>query len=260
MKKRSLVAALAMLVVSAIVLTSSTYAWFATSSAATVGEISATVSNNDGSLTVYATGDNALNQVKKTSITAADYDGLAKNFIPVTAYIGADGFVANTVAYDAAQFTGFDGADPNTEYLTYQFGVEYIAGADAGATVQITPNFSRESQFCYGIVALTVGTETTYYLYGSDSYVPLKSLSGTVVDNGNGIVDSADQGYSEADTTEIGATSATNATAINLMDVEANTTGIATVTVYVWAEGQDAQCTGNVSAESAGFNFSLAVA
>ena len=55
MKKRSLVAAIAMLIVSAIVLTSSTYAWFASNSAANVETISANVANNDGSLQIMAT-------------------------------------------------------------------------------------------------------------------------------------------------------------------------------------------------------------
>lgn len=259
MKKRSLVAALAMLVVSAIVLTSSTYAWFATSSAATVQSISATVSNNDGSLTVAATGVNAANTTKKTNLTEADFKDLTSTLIPVTAYIGESGFTANTVAYDAAKFTSFAGANPNAEYLTYQFNVEYIAGAEAGATVQITPSFSTDSQFCYGILGFTVGETTNYYIYNAaGSYEPLKSLTNEVIDNGNSIVDSGDTGFSEGDVVAVGATSATNATALDLMTVGANTTGIATVSVYVWAEGQDPQCVGNVSSASSYFTFDLA--
>ena len=69
MKKRSLVAAIAMLMVSAIVLTSSTYAWFATSSAAAVDKFSATVTNNSGSLTVQAVNGNTLGTKKTTIVT-----------------------------------------------------------------------------------------------------------------------------------------------------------------------------------------------
>ncbi|MBQ2812726.1 MAG: hypothetical protein IJE63_05680, partial [Clostridia bacterium] len=79
MKKRSLVAALAMLMVSAIVLTSSTYAWFATGKTAKVSNVSATVGNSDGNILVSADGENF-----NTSISFDDFvaDSTTTNFKP----------------------------------------------------------------------------------------------------------------------------------------------------------------------------------
>lgn len=264
MKKRSLVAALAMLMVSAIVLTSSTYAWFATSSSAKVETISAKISNNDGSLTVQATGDYAASgAVKKTILTAADFSGVAENLTPVSVYLDNGAFKAGKVAYNAADFQTYEDA-VNKEYLTYQFTAEYVAGASAGATINIKPTFTTESEFCYGLVAITTGGTTTYYAYtASGSYTAVKGLNGTVVDNGNSIIDSADTNYQAATMVESplsGATNATSGQSVKLMDVEANTTGKAVVDVYVWAEGQDENCSGNISSASSYFNFDLEVA
>ncbi len=266
MKKRSLVAALAMLVVSAIVLTSSTYAWFATSSAAAVDKFSATVTNNSGSLTVQAAGTNAANNTKKTTLTSADFTGLATTLQPVSLYI-EDAVSINKVAYDAAKFDTFTAATQNLEYLYYEFNAEYINGGEATSAVSITPEFTTESNFCYGLIAITVDGATSYYVYDAagGSYVPVKALSNASVkdSNGNNIIDEADEGYTASDmaasiTTK--ATSTTSATALTLMSVDAGTTKTANIKVYVWAEGQDAQCSGIVSSAASGFNFSLAVA
>lgn len=267
MKKRSLVAALAMLVVSAIVLTSSTYAWFATSSAAAVDKFSATVTNNSGSLTVQAAGTNAANNTKKTTLTSSDFTGLATTLQPVSLYIDdANAVQINKVAYDAAKFDTFAAATQNLEYLHYEFNAEYINGGEAAASVKITPEFTTEAQFCYGLLAITFDNTTKYYYYDAagGSYVPVKALSaGEVQDsNGNNIIDDADVGYSAADmaaNVNTKATSTTSATALDLMSVDAGKTGTANIKVYVWAEGQDAQCSGIVSSAASSFNFSLAV-
>ena len=262
MKKRSLVAALAMLVVSAIVLTSSTYAWFATSSEAKVEAMSAKVSNNDGSLTVQATGDwAAAGSTKKTVITASDYlNTVATKLIPVSVYLD-NGFKAGKVEYDAASFKNYSDANPNTEYLTYQFTVEYVAAAETDGKVFIKPTFTTTSEFCYGLLAITVDGTTTYHKFASSgSYEAVKACPAAVTDNGNSIIDSADTGYSAANMVAdplADATPAASGTSFELMNVTKNTTGKAVVDVYVWAEGQDAQCTGNVSAADSYFTFDL---
>lgn len=266
MKKRSLVAALAMLVVSAIVLTSSTYAWFATSSAATVDKISATVTNNKGALTVQATGTNAANNTKKTTLSSNDYKNLATYLQPVTLYIDSAVNV-NKVDYDASAFSNFAAATKNTEYLYYEFNAEYVNGGENAATVVITPEFTTEAQFCYGLLAVTLDSTTTYYVYDAagGSYVPLKALSSTVSDDGNvaNIVDEGDTNYSAADMADVITTKATSKTSgdqFELMSVDAGTTKTAHIAVYVWAEGQDQQCSGIVSSAASSFNFSLGLA
>ncbi|HBL40465.1 MAG TPA: hypothetical protein DDY98_02395 [Ruminococcaceae bacterium] len=270
MKKRSLVAAVAMLVVSAIVLTSATYAWFSASSSASVSSITAAVTNNSGSLSIAPTGTNAKSATKdifKTTISNADYENLCANLSPVSMSMNTTPQF-NKVSYDAAKFSGFAAATANSEYLTYTFTVKYVNGNASSKTINITPTFTQNAQnFTYGIVAITTGTgetaTTTYYMYSaSGSYEPVASMSADVTDtNGNAIIDSADDGYQSSyigNTT--GTTAGTSGTAISLMTVSANSTDTATVTAYVWAEGQDANCTGNVNNESTGFTFALAEA
>lgn len=266
MKKRSLVAALAMLVVSAIVLTSSTYAWFASNATATVSDISATVTNNNGSLTVAASGTYAANEIKKTAITASDYDfGRTSNTLnPVSMSMDSGAPLFNKVSFEEGAFTNITGAAENADYITYQFKAEYVNGADKTATIEISPSFTRGADFLYGIVKVTANNTATYYFYNSaDSYEPVKSMtSSSVVDtNGNSIIDSGDTGYVQGDMgVTTGATIAESGKAVTLMTVDAQTTAEATVDVYIWAEGQDAQCQGTVNASSAAFNFSLTVA
>lgn len=267
MKKRSLVAALAMLVVSAIVLTSSTYAWFATSSAAAVDKFSATVTNNSGSLTVQAI-NNGTPGAKKTTLTSNDFTGLTTVLQPVSLYIDG-GVKVNKVAYDAAKFDTFTAATKNAEYLYYEFNAEYINGGKADATINMTPTFTADAagKFLYGLLEVTAGGTTTYYFFdtASGSYVPVKALStGLVKDtNGNNIIDGEDEGYSAADMAANVASVATQAVsgdALNLFAAPAGATTTANIKVYVWAEGQDPECSGIVNSASAGFNFTLAVA
>lgn len=269
MKKRSLVAAIAMLIVSAIVLTSSTYAWFASSASANVQSISATVSNNNGSVSVAPTGTNAKAAVKdifKTTITSNDYENLCANLIPVSMnFTTTPQF--NKVNYDTENFSSFGPATQNAEYLTYQFKIKASNAADASAakTVTLTPTFTTNTgAFCNGLISVNDGTTTTFYSYiAGGSYEPLIALTnGTVADtNGNGIVDAGDTGLVAASdlTTLSGPTVGTSGSAINAISgIAAGASAEATVTVWVWAEGQDSGCTGNINAETAYFSFAIA--
>ncbi len=267
MKKRSLVAALAMLVVSAIVLTSSTYAWFATSSAATVDKFSASVTNNSGSLTVQAVND-GVPGTKKTALASTDFTSLVQYLQPVSLYID-NGVKVNKVAYDAAKFDAFSTASNKSDYLYYEYNAEYINGGEGVATVNMIPTFTADEagKFLYGLLEVTAGGSTTYYIFDghSGSYVPVKALSnGEVKDtNGNNIIDANDEGYSAADMAASVATVATSTASgatIQLFDAPAGETTTANIKVYVWAEGQDDNCSGIVNAASAGFNFALSVA
>lgn len=269
MKKRSLVSAIAMLVVSAIVLTSSTYAWFSTSSSSSVAAINASVNNNAGSLRIAATGDNAATAsagIYKTEITATDYTNLAEALRPVSMSInGADTPQFNKVAYDAAKFDTFAAATANTEYLTYQFTAEYVNGTAAAKTINITPTFTPNAKlFTYGLLSITAdGVTTNYFFNGSSGYTPVAAMTADEVldTNGNAIIDAEDTGYAASDMgSYASATVATSGSAMTLMSVDAGTTETAIINVYVWAEGNDPQCTGNVNAESSGFAFGLAEA
>lgn len=274
MKKRSLVAALAMLVVSAIVLTSATYAWFATSAAADVQSITATVSNNNGSVSVAATGTNAKStsaDVYKVRITSADYENLCTNLNPVSMSWNS-GPQFNKVSYDTTTFSSFAAGSQNGDYLTYQFKVKGANAADAQATksVTLTPTFTTNTgAFCNGLISVNDGTTTTYYSYiAGGSYESLIALTNTTITdtNGNGIVDNGDAGLAAAtDLATIptaqnnGPTVGTSGSAITILSgIAAGSSAEATVTVWVWAEGQDSGCVGNVNAETAYFTFDVA--
>jgi hypothetical protein len=297
MKKRSLVAAIAMLVVSAIVLTSSTYAWFSTSSSAAVGSISATITNNTGNLKVRAAGTSAKNTVPKTALTDADYylsrDITEQNPLPtgktqvyqtltpvslsmsatetngVTTYAP----VFKILQYDGTYYTSCNNA-AGSEYTSYSFDIIYENGTTVDDVIRLTPTFTANSTtnpFTYGLIAITVDGSTTYYITDNTGYTPVTAITAgypdpdhageylsQVKDTGtyNDILDSNDTGTWTAG-------SLTGTTVIPQTGIEIDgthgTTTTANVTVYVWAEGQDAQCTGIVDGQSTYFAFSLAV-
>lgn len=274
MKKRSLVAAIAMLIVSAIVLTSSTYAWFASSASASVTGINATVSNNNGSISVAPTGTYAKAAVKdiyKTAITGNDYENLCTNLNPVSMnFTTTPQF--NKVNYDTAKFTSFTAGGENSDYLVYQFKVKASNAADASAarTVSMGTSFTTNSgAFCNGIVAVTVNSTTTYYFYnGGGSYEALVAMTagstGIEDTNGNAIVDAGDANLVAASDL-VQSTSFATAGLVDgpssisvLTGIAAGAEAEATVTCYVWAEGQDSGCTGNVNAQQAYFTINLA--
>lgn len=129
-KKRAFVSAIAMLIVSAIVLTSSTFAWFSMSKEATVEKMDLTVSSPEGiqisanasAWTASLTNDDFFNEESTSRYKA--YDGntnlMPKDLIPVSSYFGEykDG---------AANF--FKATLDDTGYATVT-AVEQTAGND----------------------------------------------------------------------------------------------------------------------------------
>lgn len=264
MKKRSLVAAIAMLIVSAIVLTSSTYAWFASNGAATVGAMNANVANNDGTLQVMATTNAIANSQWKTSLSSADYTGYTTALTPVSMYMnnGAPSFYK--AAYDGVTFTaGSNGTV--SDYLKYGFDVKYDNASENAATVSMVPTWSDSSDFVYALVEVAAGGSTTYYLFSSGSYVPLTGLTGEVTDTkGAGasidIIDAADSGYANATMGNTnGTTAGASGTAITFTAAAGDST-TANVNIYIWAEGQDPQCSGITAAGTGSMSFNISVA
>jgi hypothetical protein len=287
MKKRSLFAAVAMLIVSAIVLTSATYAWFAARSTASVGALSASVTNSDGNLLVKATGTYAVTGSDfKGAITSADYTGYPTELNPVSFRKSGTGNLMNTtpiaVNYDGAVFTPGTLVNPATdgndkvEYQHYSFQVKYTTNDTSVAKkVTATPTFTRGGNFMYCYVETSYNGTTNGYWYGSDSYYPVVSAitantSITDVKTGdpaanNAIIDStgAENAGNNVATTAI---TTDDTASFDLMSGLVATessgtvtagTGTATVDVYIWAEGQDPQCTGTNSAAGTGISFQL---
>lgn len=288
MKKRSLASAIAMLVVSAIVLTSATFAWFVSSDSAKVGKISASVENSNSSLLVSVGGEDDF----KASISADDFTGLATELTPVSAYATVtkgeattmNGVSFGTVAFASNETTGdyefsnYATATANTEYLKYDFDVQFVNTSGQDQKVVATPNFTAASGFTYGLVKVVDQNSVASYYFFNDSgaYIPLKSIANgkAVVDTDqNSVVSAADTGVADAvliDSTyeadeaksDVSIASVANigGATFDIMSVDSATTTpqVAKVTVYVWAEGQDEDCKGQVSnANEEGFAFSL---
>ena len=253
MKKRSLVAAVAMLIVSALVLTTATYAWFAAGSAATVGSIATTVSNSDGSLLVSSTNTEGS---WKTALTYADFDGLfetGNTLYPVSVTPSADpAFVG--CSYDGYTFEAGEAAAKGAKYLDYTW---YFKSANQDKSVVLTPGFTTGtgSQFVYGLLIVN----NNYYVFGAngDSYTPIKEINTKATEGQttqNAIIDAAEVTQGAL------ADSAVTVNAPGTITVAATADTSYSVRCIVWAEGQDAGCAGSVSNVGAGFSFSLAIA
>jgi len=282
MKKRSLFAAVAMLIVSAIVLTSATYAWF-TASADTVAvdAISAKVTKSDGSIQIKANYNKSATAGEAWTdvLHASDFIYSANqplNAVSVDFGSGSNGVYTTMggpikVDYDGSNFTGgntpTDGNEGSTvDYIHYSFDVRMTSSSPDGKTVTMTPDFTRGGSFIYA--AVKVGDN--YYVYdggNSDSYVPVKTVVGTIVDNDeNGekaIIDSNDSNYVAGN---MGNT--VNGAAVSAIELwNANNTKSAdgsiktftqTVNVYIWAEGNDTNCRGTVDTSGTSLEFTFA--
>jgi len=263
MKKRSLFAAVAMLIVSAIVLTSATYAWFQSGRSASMTAFSASISNGGGAITISAD-----NTEFKTELAQADYyvngdiSGALKTacagsrfpstLTPVSFDISADSApgVAGTIS--GTTFTA--SAVPNSgAYVVYTIYVK----ADSACTVNVTANYTQTTApFIWAAIKGTTNTiivNPTQQNSAARSYTALDNEStGTATDsNANAVVDST-----EANSTiTMGGTYTAGTNVGTLVFSEAGTQSI---TVYEWAEGQDLDCKGAVSGSgSIGVSFEV---
>ena len=262
MKKRSLVAALAMLVVSAIVLTSSTYAWFAASNTATISGVSATTGNSAGSIYISADGSNWA-----TSLTQANFVGVGTNSFP------GEGGSLTPVSFDKdgnAWYTGTFGQADGSATSTLESKVatsqdlmgNYIKFtvymyAEVACTVTVTPTFTDTSKYCYA--AFGQGTDYTIIGAVGNGYTPIGS-AGTANDStipADGIIDAAEAGAGTltlGNAVEVGANQTLT---YEFTADQVGETGQVSFDVYVWAEGQDADCFGIVDAKTVGLQLNF---
>jgi hypothetical protein len=253
MKKRSLFAAVVMLVVSAIVLTSSTYAWFASGSTASVGQILTTVQNSDGSLVVSANGTDW-----KTALTYQDFSGLfetGNELYPVDVTPGTDPTI-RSCAYDGETFTAGAANANGAKYLDYTW---QFKSNNFDKTIELTPTFAAGSlgSFVYGLIIV----DGHYYVFSSasgDQYFPISEANTTATEAApaDGVIQSAEVVTGAISSTPVTASTLTN----GKISVAATANTPVSVRCLVWAEGQDAGCAGACQQTGAGFNFGLAIA
>jgi len=257
MKKRSLLTAVVMLVVSAILLTSSTYAWFQASHNATVDIVKSGVQGElAGNVLVKATREGAKDW--DTSLTNEDLYGTTQSKTLSPLDIDPTGGSVSTLKYadfDTQNYEVKTGS--STSYLTYSWKVKAVNAA-AGTNILIPVSFTSGS-FGYGVVAVdgnlwrTNGTSGDVVVWGpaSGSYYPLGTCTKATDATGGtaGVIDAGEE-------TGTGTISATAVT-VNADNVEISVSAASehTITVYVWAEGQDTDCVGSGSISDVGFSF-----
>ena len=257
MKKRSLVAALAMLVVSAIVLTSSTYAWFATGTTAKVSNISATVANTAGNIQISADGTNYSTALDYTAFSGQSGNFMPTSFSPVSFNPGAKSFIAGSIEQDATVGSATEGKfvfDPTTvsDGSSYYVMISIYVKSDVDCNVKITPNMTGSTyDFIYSALYDAEGNYNIYNKTSSRGYVPVVSATKGVDANGNAIMDASDTLADGSATTYNALGEAVSATA-DALTIALTANEAKTVTLYVWAEGNDIACSGAVPEAACG--------
>lgn len=260
MKKRSLFAAVAMLIVSAIVLTGSTYAWFSSAGVAYVQKAEATISVSDQSNIQVKTGSLAWGQtltMQQLTSSNSPKQLQAVDFDPQTSTTAI-----KTLDYDGTYYTGITNGsldnvlryswqvravNPGTK-TTLNIPVEFAAGGDTPALI--------------GVVQVVEQGDSGWYTYGNTSWKPLGSVTAATETAGTaGVID-------DGDITNSGEALGSSKSASNLsgtISITGDTTHPLTdgyhINVWVWAEGQSAACTNSIAIAGqnlGGFTFGTA--
>jgi hypothetical protein len=272
MKKRSLIASIAMLLVSAIVLSTSTYAWFSAGATVSANDITASITQSDGSIEISA--DNAT---WGSSVTAADLKAVAGNAMYDTtsntitatkvsnlATLSANPVLSNgnfsTFSFVPASLTSNNGTNTVTSSAAvtltdgkYVFYKLYVRAGDANTQVTVTPSFSVSGDKTFVIGAVAIGSDVKYYGSSDEiSYYPLKASQSVVDSNNDCIITTADTDVAVG--TQIGTQITTEGGSFTITP---GTTGTA-ISVWIWAEGQEASCETSVSNLTGEFDISIA--
>lgn len=255
-KKRALLSAVVMLVVSAIALSSATYAWFSAGTQVAVQQVAASIGNNDGSLLISA--DNTLYDYE---VTTADLLGYAANIFPtVSGTEVTDGGTFTPVSINPLTGSVIGGSIDGTShiftsaaatggYVKYSF---WLKATTAMPNVTVTPTFTRGQPFVYAAIVPASGSPVVLGT-AADSYFPVIKTGISKLDvNSNDIYDVPDSPA----VGDLGAQVTASGTDTDVtVSLAANTAY--KLDVYVWAEGNDADCSGPVSSQVASLSFTI---
>jgi biopolymer transport protein ExbD len=248
MKKRSLIASIAMLLVSAIVLSTSTYAWFSAGATVSVAQVQATVQNTDGSIQIAATNGESTVWGQSVTLEELQAQTSTNHFSTALVPVSVDptsGFSVVSGALEAGMNNGVAmnqltvGTAATTSYTQYTVYIK----ANSAATVSLAPSFTGAVPFLYGGMLV----DGTMYVYNSanHTYSPATSAtSGSWDEDNNFIINGSEGTVGSAVTLQTDAVSST----FTAGQVKA-------VTFYIWAEGQDAACFGSVTPSAATMDF-----
>jgi len=261
MKKRSVLSAVAMLLVSALVLTSATYAWFAAGATASVSAITTTVNGSDNSIVLSADGGTDwFSTLTEALITSeSTVEKFPSEFTPID-WNGSDWMAGVLQGSDFSMGVAPAGS---TSYLYYTFNVKSLSSDDVEA--DITPAITFADDFVYVMIEVTDGNGTTTTIYNSDTtaYNALEldgvAVAGTAIDvDSDGVIEATDTLTDIVIGDPITPTTLA-ATGTIAIDVPGTTSGgSASVSVWMWAEGQDYDCHGSASGSDASIALSIA--
>ncbi len=264
MKKRSLVAALAMLMVSAIVLTSSTYAWFATGTTAKVSNISATVANTAGNIQISANDKDYSTSLDYSAFSGISGNFMPGNFSPVSFNPAGKSFIAGSIEQDDTPGSTTEGKfifEPTavSDGSSYYVMINVYVKSDVDCNVKITPNMTGSTyDFIYSALFDQAGNYKVYNKTAGRGYTPVVSAVKGVDVNGNAIMDASDT-LADGTTTTYNGLAQSAITSESVVDGSVAPLTVAlkagvpqTVTLYVWAEGNDQACSGAVPEAACG--------
>ncbi len=238
MRKSALLSSVAMLIVSAIVLTSATYAWFSASTQANVTGIEATVETSTGIL--ISTDGSSW----KTNINFAGFT--PDNFAPCST---ADGATFVTGGYQNDQLE-LKPATAGTELVWQDLYVKGTAGED----VTVAPVFTCDANIAKAVKFALYDMSANKFLGGG--VVAADGSTGTYSGtsyNGNMAANDDDAFTATANTSTV--------TEITASALSFELTGSAQrFKLCVWVEGNDADCVmDKVTGESVGFTVSFSI-
>lgn len=253
MKKRSLFAAVAMLVISAVLLTSATYAWFADASSATVSGFSGNVAAAGTGVQVksHASGAVWTSSLTKANLNSSE-DKYASEYTPCST---TDGTAWKKTSIGSANtYTAFQTATAGTDYDQYIFDVGTLASGDvvtgtlfigggAGAAARVLVETKKGTGNW---------TQVGYFAPSTENWNGIVSFGAlTVVDDGDYYVTAGDitAALASADPTSylvpMSATAAPSSGGYGISLGEVGVAGSTTYTqvrVTTWLEGNDADC------------------
>ncbi len=271
-----------MLIVSAVVLTSATYAWFASGSKADIDTIGASISNSDGTLLISVDSTNwGTNLVYTDWFPSGSL--LTGNKVPSTNDATSGYPVLTPVSFDAPNGTFVGGSlsqitdSSSANYKDFQFtaasatsgwiDLKYYVKSTAACNITLTPTFSSDINFIYGAITATVDSTTTTNVVGKSTatgYVPVVATSGTAMDTNtaNGIVDAAEDTGNTllkqgASNTVVPLTGSAKNLTFTYSQAMADAETAVECHIIIWAEGQDASCTGKVTSQNAEMTVAL---
>ena len=244
---RKLIPAIAMLLISAVMMSTASFAWFSSNTKATVDGFNAQIAAANTLLVKESSADNS------TYSTSYNFEIEELNMAPTSAmkvadptfYVitenGAGDIAPGSSAFDP-NGTVFEDDDKDSKYNYIHESVTFRAtGGEAGDdlgkfTVKITATQKAVSDINKSFRIMLVLDDTTpFYInpFGSEAVKPIESIDST---SGHG---------KEATTAVSQDRTATNLT--EALEVLASFTSEAThkVDIYMWYEGQDTSCFAN---------------